>query len=221
MDCCITYVGKMRNGTCKYWCSAHKALASDKQGNKLDSCLNENKEKYTNGLSIEENTLKNIKIVFTNILNNKVPIVYVNGELFDGVFLYQDCVLDYKDLVGLLLAKLNHTPLETVRCSHCNHYHSDNGKFAYTPHSTHLCLYCGHFFRVKEANVGSELATFFSLPTIKLEKGKIEIKDICSVTYDMIGGEILINDTSVDTVVIQKEKFSLAQFLNKNLKDLY
>ncbi len=221
MDCHIEYVGKMRNGIPKYWCLTHKALASDKQGNKLDSCLNERKENRKKSLSIEENQVKSIKLVFANILENTVPTVYINDEEFDGVLLYQNCVLDYKDFVGLLLAKINHVVLQQVRCSHCEHYHSDNGKFAYTPHSTHLCLYCGHFFRVKKANIGSELAMIFPTLDVQLQRGKLEIEDTCSITYDLFCGSVLVNGEVIDTIVVKGEELSLIEFLNNQLKDLY
>lgn len=221
MDCQIEYVGKMRNGIPKYWCLTHKALASDKQGNKLDSCFNERKENMQKCLSIEENQVTSIKLVFANILENTVPTIYINDEEFDGVFLYQNWVLDYKDLIGLLLAKINHIFLQQVRCSHCGHYHSDNGKFAYTSHSTHLCLYCGHFFRVKKANIGSELAMIFSIPDVQLQTKKLKIEDTCSITYDLFCGIVLVNGEDIDTVVVKGKEFSLVTFLNNQLKDLY
>lgn len=221
MHCEIKYVGKARNGISKYWCLTHKALASNKQGNKLDFCLYEKKDRYNKTLFVQDKKIERIQIVFDNLLKNKIPSIYINDTVFEGVLIYEDMVLDDKDFVGFFLAQLNHVSLEKVCCSHCGHIHSDNGKFAYTPHKTHLCLYCGHFFRVKEENIGSEMAILFPSPEIKLEKRKQKIENVCSITYDMFSGSILINGQTIDTIIIDDREESLVTFLNNQLKDLY
>lgn len=156
MKCNIEYVGKLRNRMPQYYCTIYKSFASDKKGNKLDECLCNYKEIYDNVLDLKENNIESIEIIYENILKNVVPKIFINNKEFNGTLKYNDCILCYKDLGGILLSKLNAISLEKVRCSHCKHYHSDNGKFAYTPHRTHLCLYCGHLFRVKEKNIGNE-----------------------------------------------------------------
>lgn len=221
MHCDIQYVGKMRNGVPKYWCLTHKALASDKKGNKLETCFSEQKDRYQKRLSLQESKIESIQLFFANLLKNEIPILYINGVVFNGVLTYEDMLLDYKDFVGFFLAQLNHTHLEKVCCSHCKHYHSDNGKFAYTPHKTHLCLYCGHFFREKEANIGSEIAMIFSFPKVNLGSLEIEIGDILSLTYDMLSGSVLINGQKIDTIIINNKKEKLIDFLNRKLEDLY
>lgn len=134
---------------------------------------------------------------------------------------YKDCVMYYKDLGGILLSKLNHIDLEMVKCSHCHHMHSDNGKFAYTPHRTHLCLYCGHLFRVKERNIGSELATILPIPEIKLHHKKLAITSKCRIGYDLLKGILLINNQNVDRLIINEKEVSVSEFLDTILENEY
>ncbi len=219
MKCNIEYVGKLRSGTPKYYCTVHKSFAYDKYGNKLDECLWTNKEIYDNKLNIKQNEIKNINIKYESILDNVIPKILINNKEFNGVLEYDNCILTYKDLGGIMLAKLNNIPLEVVKCSHCGRYHSDNGKFAYTPHRTHLCLYCGHLFRVKERNVGSELAMIFDIPKIELNDKLLKIDDYCCVEYDMLKGSLLINNQNVNKVLFKDEKLEVAEFLNHILEN--
>ena len=219
MECNIKYVGKLRNGTPQYYCSTHKSFASDKKGNRLEECLCSNKEQYNNKLNLKETKIKEIKIIYHNILKNTTPKIYINDKEFDGVLEYDNCVLSYKDLGGIMLSKLNNIPLEVVKCSHCNHYHSDNGKFAYTMHRTHLCLYCGHLFRVKEKNIGNEFSIIYDIPEIKLEDKKIIIDDICTIEYDLFSGNLLVNNKNINKISINEKEINITDFLNEILKD--
>lgn len=219
MKCDIRYVGKLRTGTSQYYCSTHKSFASDKNGKKLDSCLCEYKELFDNVWNLKENNIQSITIVYENILEKKVPKIIVNGKEFVGVFLYDTSILHYKDLGGMMLSRLNHIPLEIISCSHCNHYHSDNGKFAYTPHRTHLCLYCGHLFRVKERNIGNEFSMIYDIPDIKLENEKISVDEMCRVEYDLFSGKFLINGKAGNTIFYRGKEILLVEFLNELLEN--
>lgn len=219
MKCNIEYIGKSRQGITKYYCTVHKAFAYDKLGNKLDECLWKNKEIYDNQLDIKQNEMKTISIRYENILENVIPKIIINGNAFTGVLKYDNCILTYKDLGGILLSKLNDIPLEIVKCNHCGYYHSDNGKFAYTPHKTHLCLYCGHLFRVKEKNVGSELAMVYNIPKIVLHDKLLKIDDYCCVEYDMLRGILLINNQNINKVLFKDKEFDVVEFLNHILEN--
>ena len=219
MKCNIEYIGKSRQGKTKYYCTVHKSFAYDKLGNKLDECLWNNKEIYDNRLNIRQNVIENIKIKYENILENVIPKIIINDEEFNGVLEYDNCILTYKDFSGIMLAKLNNIPLEIVKCSHCKRYHSDNGKFAYTPHRTHLCLYCGHLFRVKERNVGSELAMIYDIPKIKLNDKLLKIDDYCCVEYDFLKGNLLINNQNINKVLFKDRELDIVEFLNHILKN--
>lgn len=218
MKCSIEYIGKSRQGIPKYYCTVHKAFAYDKLGNKLDECLWDNKEIYDTQLNIEKNEINNIIIRYENILDSVIPKIIINGKEFNGVLEYDDSVLTYKDLGGIMLAKLNNIHLEIVKCSHCGRYHSDNGQFAYIPHRTHLCLYCGHLFRVKEKNIGSELAMIYNIPEIKLKDKVIKIENCCCVEYDILKGILLINSQNVDKVLFKGKELGIAEFLNQILE---
>lgn len=181
MTCNIEYVGKKRNGKSQYYCTIHKSFASDKNGNKLDSCLCLNKRQFDNLLDLNNIEIKDIRIIYDNILECTIPKILIDNKEFDGVLIFDNSILTYKDLSGIMLAKLNNMPVETVECHRCHRKHSDNGKFAYTPHSVHLCLYCGHLFHVKEKNVGSELAFIYDIPNMILKDREIDIDGRCQV----------------------------------------
>ncbi len=218
MKCHIEYVGKLRNGTARYYCTKHKCLASNKSGNKLEECLCNTKEQYENKLDIKNMKIESITIIYENILENVTPKIYINRREFDGIFTYENSILTYKDLSGVMLAKLNNIHLEKIRCKRCKAYHSDNGKFAYTPHITHLCLYCGHFFREKEPNIGSELENILDIPQIKLYKNTTIIKEKCKIEYDMLKGTLLVNEENVNQLIIKENKINIIDFLNKKLE---
>lgn len=143
----------------------------------------------------------------------------IDDNEFSGVLEYGNSLLTYKDFNGIMLSRLNNMPLEIVICSHCGHYHSDNGRFAYTPHRTHLCLYCGHLFRVKERNIGSELSMIYDIPKIELRDKIVEIDDFCRVEYDMLNGILLINGQNADKILFKGQKIEVKEFLNDFLKD--
>lgn len=219
MKCDITYVGKKRTGKPQYYCTKHKEYASDKDGNKLNECLCNYKELFENPLDVQKTNIESIKIVYSNILKNTVPTVFINKEEFKGVLKFDTSILTYKDLSGTMLARLNNEPLEVVKCNHCGMPHSDNGKFAYTPHSTHLCLYCGHLFRVRERNIGNEFTMIYNVPDIKLDNKSINIDESCLVEYDLFKGTLLINNENVNRIILEGKEISIIDFLNKVLKD--
>lgn len=219
LKCNIEYIGKSRQGIPKYYCTVHKSFAYDKLGGKLDECLWKNKDIFDNRLNIEQTEIRNISIRYENILENIIPKIIINDKSFNGVLEYKDSILTYKDLGGIMLAKLNDMPLEVVKCNHCGSYHSDNGQFAYTPHRTHLCLYCGHLFRAKEKNVGSELAMIYDIPEIKLKDKVLSVDDYCCVEYDMLNGILLINNQNVSKVLYKGNKIEIVEFLNNILKN--
>lgn len=219
MKCNIEYIGKSRQGKNKYYCTTHKSFAYNKSGNKLDKCLCNTKEIYDNKLNIEQNEIKTITIKYENILENVIPKIIINGMEFNGVLEYSNSILTYKDFGGIMLSKLNNITLDIVKCSHCKHYHSDNGKFAYTPHRTHLCLYCRHLFRVKEKNIGNELELIYKIPKIKLKKESLNISDYCCVEYNMLKGILLINNKNINKVVFKNKEYTIIDFLNNTLEN--
>lgn len=218
MKCNIEYVGKSRNGTLKYYCITHKAVASDIKGNKLDECLCTYKEMFNNRLKIKEMHIESIKIIYEDILKNVVPKVVINGKEFLGILEYDNCLLSYKDFGGTMLSKLNNVYLDKVVCKRCNHFHSDNGRFAYTPHLIHLCLYCGHLIRAKEKNIGNEFNIIYNIPNIELSDGEVYVNDYCRIEYDLLTGEFLVNNRNVDKVIFNAKEISIVEFLNNVLE---
>ncbi len=219
MECNIQYVGKQRNGTKKYWCTTHKSIASNNKGEKLKECLCKDKKLYENVLYINREEIKSMKLIYSNILNQLEGKIYINDKEFIGVLIINDSILNYKDLGGLFLSKLNNIKLEEVKCNHCGRFHSDNGKFAYTSHRTHLCLYCGHLFRVQKHNIGNELDKYFDIPDIKLSDKRIIIDDSCKIDYDLLSGSLLVNNQNVNRIVIDKREENICNFLNKALEN--
>ncbi len=220
MKCNIQYVGKQRNGVKKYWCTTHKSIASNNKGEELKECLCTYKELYENEICIDKENIKSIKLVYSNILNQTEGKIYIDNKEFNGVLIFNDSILHYKDLGGMLLSKLNNIKLENVKCSHCNRFHTDNGKFAYTPHKIHLCLYCGHMFRVKEPNIGNEFLTIYNdIPSIKLEGEMVSIDNICTIEYDLFNGTLLVNNNNVNRILIKGKEENICKFLNKTLEN--
>lgn len=219
MKCSIEYVGKLRNGTPQYYCTIHKSFASDKKGNKLGECLCNNKKAYDNRINIRDNHIESIKIIYEDILKNNIPKIIINDKVFDGVLEYNNSILGYKDLGGIMLSKLNSISLEKVKCSHCNHFHSDNGKFAYTPHRTHLCLYCGHLFKVKEKNIGNEFDVIYNIPNIKLNNEVVCIKNSCCIEYDLLSVLFHVNCKNANKIFINDKEISIIEFLNNALEN--
>jgi len=219
MKCQINYIGKQRNGIPKYWCSIHKYIASDKQGNPLIKCLCPYKELFNNIIDVNKENLKSIKLIYNNIFTSKKPQIYVNNKEWKGVLKIGTSLLNYKDFTGIFLAKLNNIFLEKVYCNHCHKFHSDNGVFAYTPHKTHLCLFCGHMFKVKTPNISHELDVVFNIPSISLLDNIINIEEECSISYDLLKGELLINNQKGNIVIYKKKKWTCIEFINNLLKD--
>lgn len=219
MECSIEYVGKSRQGIKKYYCTNHKDFAFDKEGNKLDKCLCNYKKIFENQINIKDNPIKDLRIVYTNILENTKPEIFINGDKFDGTIIYNDSILTYKDLSGIMLSRLNDISVENVECNHCHRKHSDNGKFAYTPHRIHLCLYCGHLFRAKEKNVGNELSFILEIPNILLKNEKLCIKNNCCIEYDLLNGDLLINNKNVNTLIVYDKEIKVVDFLNDILQN--
>lgn len=221
MKCNIEYVGKARSGKTKYYCTAHKSFAHDKEGNKLEECLWLNKEIFDNHLNIKNEHIESINIIYDNILENTIPKIIINNREFNGVLDYDESILTYKDFSGILLAKLNEAPLSIVKCNHCGKYHSDNGMFAYTPHLIHLCLYCGHLFRAKEKNVGSELNMLYDIPKITLENKTLKIDNECHIAYNPLKGILLINNENVNKIIYKDKELTVKEFLNSILEQEY
>ncbi len=221
MKCNINYIGESESGLKEYYCYTHKYMASDENGNKLEECLCPEKELFNNVLDLKNTQVSSLKIVYENLLDNKKPKIYINNEEFNGVLTYDTSTITYKEFGGIMLSRLNYLSMKHIKCKHCNHYHSDNGKYAYTPHRTHLCYYCGLLFRDDEKSIGNELDIFFKIPYINLEENTITITDKIEVEYDLFSGIILINKQNVDNLIIDNKEISLKEYLNDILKEEY
>lgn len=221
MKCNIEYIGEKENGIPEYYCTTHKYLASDETGNKLEECLSPDKELFDNILDIKKTNIKSLKIIYTNILEDKKPEIIINNEEFNGVLTYETSTLTYKDFGGLMLSRINYLSTKDIICKHCHHYHSDNGKFGYTPHRTHQCHYCGRLFRDESKSVGNELTLMFQIPYIHLEEKTLTVNDKCSVEYNLLDGTILVNSNNIDNIIYNGEEISLKEFLNNMLENEY
>lgn len=174
-----------------------------------------------NDIELKKESIKEIKIEYPNILQTKNLYIYINGEKTNNSIIIEDSILTPKDFGGLLLSKLNNISLQTVKCSKCNKYHSDNGKFAYTKHRTHLCLYCGQLFKVEEKNIGNEIPLYFNIPDIVLMDKSMNITDKICLDYNLFKGELLVNGEVVDKVIVNNREQCLKDILNDLLKDEY
>ena len=221
MKCNVEYIGKLRSGKPQYFCTTHKSLSCDEKGEKLDVCLSNIKESFTNVFDLNKDNITSLVLVYENILTNQIPNIYINDKLHTGVFKYNEEILTYKDFTGILLARINNIKLEQEVCKRCHKYHSDNGLFAYTPHLIHFCNFCGHKFRAKHANISHELDIAFDIPSIKTSNQEIKVTGNCDLKYDVFKGILLINEMIGNTVNINDKKLSILEFLNECLKKEY
>lgn len=218
MKCHIEYVGKQRNGKKKFWCLTHKWKASDKEGNELKECLSKKKKEFENVTVIDPNKISSIHLLFPNILKEQRSILVINEKEVKGVLAIQNSILEKEDIIGLLLSKLYQVELMRVTCTHCGHYHNDNGIFAITPHRKHLCLYCGHEFYQAQANIGNEFIAYLDVPDIKLENQWIQIIDKCQFDYDVLAGKVTLNGKLVSKICVKKEEISIIEQISKILR---
>lgn len=222
MDTChIKYCGKDENGIDRYWCLKHKDVASDKEGHALKECLCNYKEIYDNKIKIELQNVDSIKVIYKNVLEEIKPNIYLNQKEENHALEIKDSILDFKDIGGLMISKLNEIKLISSYCSYCGKPHTDDGVFAYTPHAKHLCQYCGYFYNVEKANIGNEFALFFDVPDITLEEGIIEIEDTLCLEYDVFKGILLTNGKNVNKVKVKGKSIYLKAYLNELFKDEY
>lgn len=210
-----------KNNGLDYWCLTHKTKATENNGIAPTLCDCKYKERYENMLEMTPEEIKSLKIIYPNLNESTNVSIFMNGEECKGILKIENSIIDLKDYGGLMLSKLNHIELETSQCPNCTGRHTDNGEFAYTPHSKHLCIYCGRFYKVEKANIGNELALYFSFPDIHLKNEVINIEDCCEVTYDLFTGEVLINNLSCNKVRQKDKEIDVVDFLNQKLKKEY
>lgn len=217
MKCNIKHIEK--NEGVDYWCLSHKTKATSLDGKTPIYCDCEYKERYEKIVEMTPDEIESIKIIYPDLNKDTDVKVYINNKEFNGILKLENSIIDLKDYGGMLLSKLNNVMLEASKCPYCSGMHTDNGKFAYTPHSKHLCIYCGHFYNVNMENIGNELALYFNIPNIDLENNTSIIDEKCELTYDLLKGDVLINNISCKKVQINGKEIDLVLFLNDVLKN--
>lgn len=219
--CHIKYCGKDEKGIDRYWCLMHKDIASDEDGHPLKECLCKYKEIYDNKIKTEPRNIESIKVIYKNALEEIKPIIYLNKNEENHALQIKDSILDFKDIGGLMISKLNSIKLIPSFCSYCGKPHTDDGVFAYTPHAKHLCQYCGYFYNVEKANIGNEFALFFDVPDITLEEGIVDLEDSLCLEYDVLKGSLFSNSKNVNKVKMKGKIIYLKTYLNELFKDEY
>ena len=204
----------------KYYCATHRSPAFDKDNNKLEQCLSKNKSAYDNIIEMKKEDIKEIVLIYPNLLESVKGKILINDREI-GILKIDNSIFEVRDFGGLLLSLLNDITLKEEKCPICGHIHSDDGKFAYSPHDTHLCMYCGNLFDVKEANVGNELSTIFDIPKIELKNNMIDVKEKCTLKYNVLKGSLEINEEDCNKIILNKKEYLLVDYLNKLLYDEY
>ena len=215
MNCKIEEV--IWDGKKKYYCKTHRAPAFDNNNQKLEECLSKNKEAFNNIINMNKEEIKEIVLIYPNLLENVKGKIIINGKEV-GILKIQDSIFEVRDFGGIMLSLLNNIELKEEKCPLCNHIHSDDGMFAYKPHDTHLCMYCGNLFSVSEKNVGNELSTIFK---IELNDKKINIKEKCMLKYNVLKGELTINNNKCNKLIIKDKEYLLVEYLNELLYNEY
>jgi len=161
--------------------------------------------------------IQDITIFFPNLLKNKTCQILINHKPLTGVLYLENSILEVENFIGLLLARLNSISLSEAVCSHCQHFHNDNESFSIHPHRKHLCHYCGHEFYVKEANVGNEFISYFTIPEIDWKEQEIKVEETLSLSYDVFIGKIWINDIEGNILTFDKEKYKVYEWVTQVL----
>lgn len=220
-NCKIKNCGKDKNGINRYWCTMHKDVASDKNGKQLEECKCTYKDIYNNKVIMKKDEIKSIKLIYENLLENLIPNVYINDILEKNAIKIENSILDFKDIAGLMISKLNKVDLKVSYCTHCGMPHTDDGIFAYTPHARHLCQYCGYFYNVGEPNIGNEFDLYFKIPNIEENQGIIKIENKLRLDYEAFNGELLVNNQKGNKISIGDKEIYLKDLLNEIFKDEY
>ncbi len=219
MKCNIKHIEK--NQGLEHWCLTHKTKATKSDLTEPITCDCQYKNLYENIVVMHPKKIDSIKIIYPNLNKSTDVKVFINNQEFTGILKLENSVIDLKDYGGLMISKLNNIKLESSKCPYCGGLHTDNGKFAYTPHNKHLCIYCGHFYKIEKKNIGNELALYFDFPNITLLDNKQVIDEKCEVSYDLLKGELLINNACCNNLELNNKEIDIVTFLNKTLENEY
>ena len=182
-DCCISPVGKRRDGGTRYWCLTHRADATAKYGRPAYHC----RVAHISPVSPDETMILNMDEYPGGLaLWGAVPPVYDTTRLplEPGIHVHarkgRTCVKDIDKTVravrlaegrmppsGVLLSEVDAIyymvstifgfEMRHIMCSYCDYSHLDKDWFSVHMHQRHLCVGCGKYFKDSVPGIGNPI----------------------------------------------------------------
>lgn len=182
--CRIEQVGKQRNGSARFWCSAHKASATGPHGIRLEECeLAYRSTEISNVFDLDLDAWPGgiamwgaVDAVFDTTPLSPDVGVHVHArrvpggdkevdETFDAVriknrrtlFDDTDILITSETAVNYYLSRFMNRDIRHLFCIRCGEPHLDAGYYAIKPHKNHLCHGCGHLFQDSAKSVSNPI----------------------------------------------------------------
>ena len=182
-DCCVTPVGKRRDGGTRYWCLTHKADATAKYGRPSYRC----RAAYIAPISPGETMILNMDEYQGGVaLWGAVPSVYdttrlplergihvhtrkegaglkdidrtVRAVRLTGGSIPENGVLFSEvDAIYYMVCTIFGFEMRHVVCPCCDYPHLDKDWFSVHMHQRHLCARCGKYFRDSVPGIGNPI----------------------------------------------------------------
>jgi hypothetical protein len=186
-NCSIEHVGKQRNGTPRFWCSAHQSSATGRYGVRLPVCEGAYLDKedtrkileldpadYPGGIALWGAV--DAAYDTTNMGPESGIHVHARGQnndvkeiddTFDAVVINsrrdlldsQRTMITSETAVNFYLSRFLKRDIRYLRCPYCDEMHLDSGYFAIKPHRRHLCHGCGRYFNDTGKGVSNPIAS--------------------------------------------------------------
>lgn len=183
MECKIKKGTIGKEGKIFYLCTTHKQFLNEEP---TSTCGYDSIETFDKENVWKKEDISTIEFIFSIPYNSSNCKIILNGKEVSALFIEESKIIK-DDFFGLYTSLKNDIELEKVRCTECNHLHSDDGIFATKPHDAHLCYYCGSLFKVSHQNIGNELYSILNIPKLT---NRIEEQEGITYKYDLLKGTV-------------------------------
>ena len=182
-DCCVTAVGKRRDGGTRYWCLAHKADATAKYGRPSSRCraahiapvspdetMMLNMDEYPGGVALwgavppvyDSTRLPLERGIHVHARKDRTGIKYIDRtvravRLAGGRIPKSGVFLSEEDTIYYMVSTIFGFEMRHVVCAFCGYSHLDKDWFSVHMHRRHLCAGCGKYFRDSVPGIGNPI----------------------------------------------------------------
>lgn len=207
-NCNIKFLGKFRNGSAKYWCSAHFSFAKSAAEEspptecaKHDTPVLSEKDKYVLDPAEWDGGVAlwgALESVYNTTRFSEPSGIHLHARLEEGgekQIDYTFKVIDVKspenDLFGSTFVTLNTEianaytasmvfgkELKCIKCPSCQKPHIDSDFFAVTYHRKHMCTYCGKEFIDDERGISNPVIEIQRIFNSATDQRTIKIVDL-------------------------------------------